>query len=147
MKKFFFSLNTVLDSKEQVLESLRAEHVRSLQKVRACEAEIEQLEQQHKDCVEEFEDNKRTGIAISDKNLRRISGEPECPYFEKAGAAGGTQSGRAAKTKSDDRGKKGISIDSKAEREKISGISEAGAKKHKSCLLKNLFLREMRQQN
>ena len=65
MKKFFFSLNTVLNYKEQVLESLRAEHVRSLQKVRACEAEIEQLEQQHKDCVEEFEDNKRTGIAIS----------------------------------------------------------------------------------
>lgn len=65
MKKFFFSLNTVLNYKEQILESLRSEHVRSLQKVRACEAEIEQLEQQHKDCVEEFEDNKRTGIAIS----------------------------------------------------------------------------------
>ena len=35
MKKFFFSLNTVLNYKEQVLESLRAEHVRSLQKVKS----------------------------------------------------------------------------------------------------------------
>ena len=65
MKKFFFSLNTVLNYKEQVLESLRGEHVAALLKVRACEREIEALENQHKDCMEEFECQKRTGIAIS----------------------------------------------------------------------------------
>lgn len=47
MKKFFFSLNTVLNYKEQVLESLRGEHVAALLKVRACEREIEALENQH----------------------------------------------------------------------------------------------------
>ncbi len=64
MKKFFFSLNTVLSYKEQVLESLRQEHVQSLLKVRACEDEIEKLEQQHRACVEEFEAKKRAGIPI-----------------------------------------------------------------------------------
>ena len=44
MKKFFFSLNTVLNYKEQVLESLRGEHVAALLIVRACEREIEALE-------------------------------------------------------------------------------------------------------
>lgn len=65
MKKFFFSLNTVLNYKEQVLESLRGEHVAALLKVRACEREIEDLETQHKECMEEFECQKKTGIAIS----------------------------------------------------------------------------------
>ena len=64
-EKVFFSLNTVLNYKEQVLESLRGEHVAALLKVRACEREIEALENQHKDCMEEFECQKRTGIAIS----------------------------------------------------------------------------------
>lgn len=64
MKKFFFSLNTVLNYKEQVLESLRQEHIQSLMKVRACEDEIERLEQQHRECVEEFEEKKREGLPI-----------------------------------------------------------------------------------
>lgn len=64
MKKFFFSLNTVLSYKEQVLESLRQEHAQSLLKVRACEEEIERLEQQHRECVEEFEAGKRAGLPI-----------------------------------------------------------------------------------
>lgn len=65
MKKFFFPLNTVLNYKEQVLESLRGEHARILMKVRECEQEIEDLEAQHKACVEEFEEKKRQGISIS----------------------------------------------------------------------------------
>lgn len=66
MKKFFFPLNTVLNYKEQVLESLRGEHARILMKVRDCEKEIEKLEKRHRDCVKEFEEKKKAGIAISE---------------------------------------------------------------------------------
>lgn len=66
MKKFFFSLDTVLTYKEQVLENLKGEHARIIAKLRACEMEIEALEQQHKDCVVEFNQNKFSGMRISD---------------------------------------------------------------------------------
>ncbi|HIX28128.1 MAG TPA: flagellar export protein FliJ [Candidatus Blautia stercoravium] len=65
MKKFFFSLNTVLNYKEQALESLRGEHARSLMKVRECEEAIEVLEEQYRACVDEFEEKEKTGISIS----------------------------------------------------------------------------------
>lgn len=66
MKKFFFSLDTVLSYKEQVLDGLKAEHARILQKVRECEHAIEQLEQEHLRCVQEFRDNRFNGMKISD---------------------------------------------------------------------------------
>jgi len=36
MKKFFFSLDTVLRYKEQILDNLKGEHARILQKIRMC---------------------------------------------------------------------------------------------------------------
>ena len=66
MKKFFFSLDTVLSYKEQVLDGLKAEHARILQKVRECEHAIEQLEQEHLRCAQEFRDNRFNGMKISD---------------------------------------------------------------------------------
>ena len=65
MKKFFFSLDVVLNYKEQALENVKAEHARILGKVRECERQIEQLEQEHDDWVIEFEERKRQGITIS----------------------------------------------------------------------------------
>ena len=66
MKKFFFSLDTVLSYKEQVLDGLKAEHARILQKVRECEHAIEQLEQEQLRCAQEFRDNRFSGMKISD---------------------------------------------------------------------------------
>ena len=67
MKKFFFSLDTVLSYKEQVLDGLKAEHARILQKIRECENAIERLEQEHRDCCIEFRENRMKGIKIRKK--------------------------------------------------------------------------------
>ena len=66
MKKFFFSLDTVLNYKEQVLDGLKAEHARILMKVRECEHAIEMLEQEHLRCAGEFRENRFNGMKISD---------------------------------------------------------------------------------
>lgn len=66
MKKFFFSLGTVLTYKEQILENLKGEHARILVKVKECEMEIEALEKEHRDCCAEFDRNKFNGMKISD---------------------------------------------------------------------------------
>ena len=66
MKKFFFPLDTVLSYKEQVLDGLKAEHAKILAKVRECERAIEELEQLHYECTDEFRKNKMNGIKISE---------------------------------------------------------------------------------
>lgn len=66
MKKFFFSLNTVLDYKQQVLESLRAEHATALAKVHECEREIEKLEEEHRSCSEELHEKRCRGIKVNE---------------------------------------------------------------------------------
>ncbi len=66
MKKFFFTLDTVLSYKEQVLDSLKGEHARILAKVRECERAIEELEELHKNCTIEFRKNQMNGIKISE---------------------------------------------------------------------------------
>lgn len=66
MKKFFFSLDTVLNYKEQVLDSVKAEHMKVLAKMRSCEAEIEKLEQAYRDGVAEFDEKKYKGMEIND---------------------------------------------------------------------------------
>lgn len=65
MKKFFFPLETVLNYKEQVLDSLKGEHARALMKVRDCEQMIKELEESYRKCAEEFEAEKRKSISIS----------------------------------------------------------------------------------
>ncbi len=66
MKKFFFPLNTVLRYKEQVLDSLKAEHARILAKIRECENAIDELEHQHRQCKIEFQNNKMNGMKINE---------------------------------------------------------------------------------
>lgn len=66
MKKFFFSLDTVLTYKEQILENLKGEHARIIAKVKECEMEIEALEKEHRDCNAEFNRNRFNGMKISD---------------------------------------------------------------------------------
>ena len=66
MKKFFFSLDTVLSYKQQVLDSLKAEHARILMKVRECEDAFEKLEAEHRRCVLEFRECRMKGMKISD---------------------------------------------------------------------------------
>lgn len=69
MKKFFFSLNTVLNYKEQVLESLRNEHLKVLVQIRKCEDAIEQLEQQYNSYVDQAEKEKKSGISVSELKI------------------------------------------------------------------------------
>ncbi len=66
MKKFRFSLETVLDYKQQALDSLRAEHAAILARVRAQEEVIEDLEEEHRSADEDFTRRKLEGINILD---------------------------------------------------------------------------------
>lgn len=66
MKKFRFSLETVLDYKQQVLESLQIEHAAIQAKVRAQEERLRGLEEQHWELDAEFSQRKLKGIAILD---------------------------------------------------------------------------------
>ena len=66
MKKFRFSLETVLDYKQQALDSLRAEHAAILAQVRAQEEVIEGLEEEHRQADEDFTRRKLEGINIVD---------------------------------------------------------------------------------
>lgn len=66
MKKFFFSLDTVLRYKEQILDNLKGEHARILQKIRMCEQEIEALERERMDCARELGRKRERGMAIND---------------------------------------------------------------------------------
>ena len=66
MKRFRFSLETVLHYKQQALDSLRAEHAAILARVRAQEEVIEGLEEEHRQADEEFTQRKLEGINIVD---------------------------------------------------------------------------------
>ena len=66
MKKFQFSLNTVLHYKEQVLEALRGEHAAILARVREQEARLEAVQAEYRDYNEEFCRRKAEGLTILD---------------------------------------------------------------------------------
>jgi flagellar FliJ protein len=66
MKKFRFSLETVLDYKQQALDAIRAEHGAILARVRAQEQVIEDLEAEHRQADEDFTRRKLEGINIVD---------------------------------------------------------------------------------
>lgn len=66
MKKFHFSLETVLDYKQQILASLQAEHGAILAQVREQEQLIEELEAEYQQMDGEFAQRKLEGIAILD---------------------------------------------------------------------------------
>ena len=66
MKKFRFSLETVLDYKQQILDALRAEHGAILAQVRAQEDVVDGLERDHHEVDTEFSQRKLEGITIVD---------------------------------------------------------------------------------
>ena len=66
MKKFRFSLETVLEYKQQVLDSLQAEHGAILAQIRQQEAYIERLEADYRSLSSEFNYRKAEGVSILD---------------------------------------------------------------------------------
>ena len=66
MKKFRFSLETVLEYKNQALDALRAEHGAILAQVRAQEKVIEDLEEEYRQADSDFTRRKLEGINTLD---------------------------------------------------------------------------------
>ncbi len=66
MKKFRFSLETVLDYKQEVLSALQAEHAAILARVHAQEDLLEELENYYRELDVEFTERKLEGITILD---------------------------------------------------------------------------------
>lgn len=66
MKKFKFSLDSVLSYKQQVLESLQGEHAVILAQVREQEGVLERAWQDYRDCDAEYRQRKAEGITITD---------------------------------------------------------------------------------
>ena len=66
MKKFRFSLETVLEYKQQILDSLQAEHGAILARIRQQEEHIEMLEAEYRHLSQEFNRRKTEGISILD---------------------------------------------------------------------------------
>ena len=66
MKKFKFSLDSVLSYKQQVLDALQGEHAAILAQVRAQEDVLEAVWQDYRDCNEEYRQRKAEGMTITD---------------------------------------------------------------------------------
>lgn len=66
VKKFQFSLETVLNYKDQVLENLRAEHAMILAQVRQQQELIRQKEQAYRALGDEYAQKAETGMSIID---------------------------------------------------------------------------------
>ena len=66
MKKFRFSLETVLEYKQQVLETLQTEHGAIMARVREQEKHIEELEAAYRALSHEFNRRKEEGLTILD---------------------------------------------------------------------------------
>lgn len=64
MKRFQFSLETVLDYKQQVLSALQTEHAQLLAQLRAQEAVLYGLEEQYQQTDTQFSLQKMEGIAV-----------------------------------------------------------------------------------
>jgi len=66
VKKFQFSLNTVLHYKEQVLDALRGEHAAILARVREQEARLEAAQARYREYNDEFRARKAEGLSVLD---------------------------------------------------------------------------------
>lgn len=66
MKKFKFSLDTVLSYKQQVLEALQGEHALALAAVREQEALLERLWQQYRDYNAEYRRRAEEGLLLTE---------------------------------------------------------------------------------
>ncbi len=66
MKKFKFSLETVLSYKDQILDALKIEHGVILAEIRAQEEVLEATWRRYRDYDEEFREQKMNGISALD---------------------------------------------------------------------------------
>lgn len=66
MKKFKFSLDTVLSYKQQVLEALQGEHALALAAVREQETLLENLWQQYRDYNAEYRHRAEEGLPLTE---------------------------------------------------------------------------------
>lgn len=66
MKKFKFSLDTVLSYKQQVLEALQGEHALALAAVREQEALLEALWQEYRDYNAEYRRRAEEGLVLTE---------------------------------------------------------------------------------
>ncbi|MCI8360304.1 MAG: flagellar export protein FliJ [Clostridiales bacterium] len=66
MKKFSFSLDKVLDYKQQLLEAVQAEHAAALSAVHRQEERIEELWQSYRAYNKEFCESKEAGLMITE---------------------------------------------------------------------------------
>lgn len=69
MKQFHFSLETVLDYKQQVLDALRGEHAAILAQVHRQEELVRAVEQSYQDYDQEFSQRKAEGLMITEAML------------------------------------------------------------------------------
>lgn len=66
MKKFQFSLSTVLGYKQQVTEGLQNEHAQLVQKVREAEQRLQELEEAYRSCNQELRDAEARGTTVTE---------------------------------------------------------------------------------
>ena len=66
MKKFQFSLDSVLSFKQQALDALKIEHSEILAQVRAQEAVLDAAWQEYRECNAEYSQRKAEGMTITD---------------------------------------------------------------------------------
>ena len=125
MKKFFFSLDTVLNYKEQVLDGLKAEHARILAKVRECEAAIERMEEEHHRCVLEFRECRMNGMKVSDIHTYEN-------YLEALGVRIRKKYEELAKLKEKEEAKRNEVVEAKKETSSIDKLKEKKFKEYES---------------
>lgn len=66
MKKFKFSLETVLSYKQQVLDALEAEHAAAMGKVHTQEQVLDAVWQEYRACNTQYREKKAEGLSISE---------------------------------------------------------------------------------
>lgn len=129
MKKFFFSLDTVLSYKQQVLDSLKAEHARILMKVRECEDAIEKLEAEHRRCVLEFRECRLNGMKISDIHTYEN-------YLEALGLKIRRKYEELAKLREKEEAKRSEVVEAKKETSSIDKLKEKKFKEYEKAVQK-----------
>lgn len=129
MKKFFFSLDTVLSYKQQVLDSLKAEHARILMKVRECEDAIEKMEDEHRQCVLEFRECRMNGMKISDIHTYEN-------YLEALGIKIRKKYEELAKLKEKEEAKRNEVVEAKKETSSIDKLKEKKFKEYEKAVQK-----------
>ncbi len=71
MKKFHFSLDTVLSYKQQRLELLQSEHSILMGRVRTAEQYLARLRQQYRDEMQAYQEDTLVGMSITEARLRQ----------------------------------------------------------------------------